>query len=149
MAQDLVGYLFKVRANITPAQAAHARKLAAYNQREFLKDYPNAGHFAHADRKAVLKRHPWVEWMMDNCEEDAAALWQRIEALNPTLVIKNFLELVRKGTRDSCVRPDPDNPQKTLVFTGDNTYGDAPQGAGYQAAEEFLELGIGDTFGMQ
>ena len=50
------------------------------------------------------------------------------------------------ASRDSAFRRDPDNPNLKWVFTGEMTWGDAPDGFGYTVISQAINYGIAEYF---
>jgi hypothetical protein len=51
--------------------------------------------------------------------------------------------------RDTCSREDPDNPHKKLVYAGEMSWGDEPQGQGYQMLKRALAWGFAEALGIR
>ncbi len=63
--------------------------------------------------------------------------------------VKDMFEAWPPDGRDCASRIDPDDPTQLLVFAGRETWGDEPDGCGYQYMKELLSLGIAETFGIR
>jgi len=50
--------------------------------------------------------------------------------------------------RDSAMITDPASPERVIVFAGELSWGDTPQGRGFQLLAEIGVLGIAETFGV-
>jgi len=50
--------------------------------------------------------------------------------------------------RDSASIPDPESPDRVIVFAGELSWGDTPEGAGFRFLGETATLGIAETFGI-
>jgi hypothetical protein len=50
--------------------------------------------------------------------------------------------------RDSAMITDPASPERVIVFAGELSWGDTPQGRGFQLLAEIGVLGIADAFGI-
>ncbi len=50
--------------------------------------------------------------------------------------------------RDVANRAMPGNPKQMLVFAGDMTWGDEPEGGGYQYLQELLGSGLSEALGV-
>ena len=51
--------------------------------------------------------------------------------------------------RDASMRTNPDDPKRVLVFAGELSWGDEPDGTGYLALRDAERLGLLDFFGIR
>ena len=64
--------------------------------------------------------------------------------------IQEFADGWNKGCfRDMAARQDPDNPARQIVVAGDMSWGDEPDGLGYQLLKKAFGLGIAQLLGVQ
>ena len=69
---------------------------------------------------------------------------------DPEPVIREFVDWWRTLSGcDTCSRTDPDNPRQVLVYAGDMTYGDEPDGCGYQMLKQALAWGFAEALGIR
>ena len=63
--------------------------------------------------------------------------------------VRQFAEFWNEGSaRDLSSRPDPDHPQRKVVVAGDMSWGDEPDGCGYQNLKWAFGLGIAGHLGI-
>jgi len=83
-------------------------------------------------------------------QTELATLVDDAERLSPVQqVIDDLIHWWAQGARDSCFRHDPDDPTQTLAFAGEMTWGDEPQGFGYQTVRAASQLDILRHFGIR
>jgi hypothetical protein len=63
--------------------------------------------------------------------------------------MSDFRTVWRGETRDSASRLLPDNPDKQVVFAGERTWGDEPEGYGYTSLRDARALGIAQAYGVE
>jgi len=61
-------------------------------------------------------------------------------------LIDEFLDLWKYGCRDSCCRPYKD---RQIVFAGEMTWGDTPEGTGYTILEAIEYVGLYKILGLE
>jgi len=64
-------------------------------------------------------------------------------------LVKSVLADWPPDYRDTTWIEDPDDPGQILVFAGEMTCGDEPQGGGYQAMRMLAQTGIGPAVGLK
>ena len=92
------------------------------------------------------------EW--DRCE---AALVRAEACFDPADIPEDPTPAVRKfmdwwatlAARDTCSRPDPDDPTQILVYAGEMTAGDEPEGVGYRMIRGALAWGFAGPLGVR
>lgn len=78
-------------------------------------------------------------------------LWYLVELKPERLVEELFAVWHGSSTirvRDGSSRPDPDDPKRQIVIAGELSWGDEPDGLGYQTLKAAFESGIADIFGI-
>ena len=69
---------------------------------------------------------------------------------NPEPVIREFVEWWEHSEgRDTCSRQDPDDPRQKLVYAGDMSWGDEPDGYGYQKLKQAIAWGYAEALGVR
>jgi len=58
--------------------------------------------------------------------------------------LREFAYFWKKGSRDSVTRSSPYNDGHQIIFAGELSWGDEPEGYGYQMLKKFIDLGIPD-----
>jgi hypothetical protein len=64
-------------------------------------------------------------------------------------LVTNVLAEWPPNYRDTSWIEDPDDPDQILVFAGEMSWGDEPQGGGYQAMRMLAQTGIGPAVGIK
>ena len=106
-------------------------------------------------RKAELlaaARPEAEEW--DRCE---AALDHADVCLDPAEIPEDPTPAVREfvdwwaalSARDTCSRPDPDDSDRVLVYAGEMTAGDEPNGLGYRMIRGAIAWGFAGPLGIR
>ena len=69
---------------------------------------------------------------------------------NPELDIRSFGEWWHTlDCRDTCSRTDPDDPRQKIVYAGEMSCGDEPEGHGYQQLKKALAWGFAKALGIR
>ena len=63
--------------------------------------------------------------------------------------VRKFVNDWPPDWRDSTWRYDPDNPKEILVFAGELSWGDTPQGGGYEYLDHLMKSGIAHLLGIR
>jgi len=71
-----------------------------------------------------------------------------VEELTGEQAVKQFVESWPPLFRDAAHVVDPDCPDKLIVFAGERTWGDTPDGAGFQLLSRAGVLGIAPILGV-
>jgi len=66
-----------------------------------------------------------------------------------SMLARNLVDAWAPTYRDCCSRKDPDDPKQIIVFAGDMSWGDDPEGSGYQYLKELINSGIGEVLGIR
>jgi hypothetical protein len=65
-------------------------------------------------------------------------------------IVKGFVDDWNKPHyRDMASRPDPDDRNRKVVLAGELSWGDEPEGAGYQLLKRAFGLGIAQSLGVK
>jgi len=155
MGADLIGYFVKGPHKFT-AKARRAAVKAAQAQIDLCKEVtawvdkhdgsPScneiAGLLALGAAPSGAIRELLQDGNLDEIEDYAA--------LDAAKEVEKFLLFWRDpGCRDVAWRVDPDNPKDRLLFAGDMSWGDEPEGGGYTAIKEAYALCIPDALGIR
>lgn len=88
-----------------------------------------------------------------------AGMIEDFDTLNGEMAVGRFLLAVKADLtkpsaewypvfRDSAMITDPESPERVIVFAGEASWGDTPQGRGFQLLAEIGALGIAEAFGI-
>jgi len=140
MGADMMGYLVKGPAKLSKVAIARAKKEYWALCQEMNKE----------GQRKCLNCERLVGLGEERCETcgDPLHEWPRTKAEADTEV-NNMAADWLPSYRDVACRSDPDDPEQFLVFAGDMSYGDAPEGAGYKYLQELLTTGIGKALGIR
>jgi hypothetical protein len=70
--------------------------------------------------------------------------------VNPAQEIRAFVDWwATTDGRDTCSRTDPDDPRQKLVYAGEMSWGDEPQGLGYQMLKKAFAWGFAKALGVR
>lgn len=64
-------------------------------------------------------------------------------------LVRDLLESWPPEFRDSAWMPDPDDPLQIMAFAGTQTWGDEPEGGGYDVLKQLGYTGVGAAFGIR
>lgn len=69
---------------------------------------------------------------------------------DPEAAIREFVEWWRVlDCRDTCSRPDPDDPRQKIVYAGEMSWGDEPDGYGYRMLKRAFTWGFAEALGIR
>jgi hypothetical protein len=69
---------------------------------------------------------------------------------NPEKFVEEFIDFWANGyARDATSRLDPDDPTKIIMFAGSESYGDEPNGYGYNMLKKAFQVGLRDIFDIK
>ena len=161
MGADLIGYFAKGPRNL-PERAVPAAIAAAERRLDWLRRAQPALELA--DQQALyelLKDCPWanseqplpplpgVDFEMIGYDlEDLMAKVGNVHELTGQTAVDEFRGNWPPGFRDAAHVLDPDIPGKLIVFAGDRTWGDTPDGGGFQLLSRAGILGIAPVLGV-
>jgi hypothetical protein len=63
--------------------------------------------------------------------------------------IDDFYDFWKSSSRDASSRIDPDDKTQQIVFAGDMSWGDEPDGYGYGLLKQLLECGVDEVLGIK
>jgi hypothetical protein len=136
MGAEQSGYLVKGPAKITAARVRAAVRACLRLRRELLASAADPE--SSADREKVAYDRTGIEFDPLEIPDD------------PTPAIRDFVDWWRTlGGGDTCSRTDPDDPKQVLVYAGDMTYGDEPDGYGYRKFKQAFAWGYAGALGVR
>jgi len=161
MGADLIGYFAKGPRNL-PERAVPAAIAEADRRLDWLRRVQPA--LEAGDHRALyelLKDCPWtnpegslpplpgVDFEMVSYDlDDLIAKVGNVDALTGQSAVDEFRVNWPPGFRDTAHVLDPDIPGKLIVFAGDRTWGDTPDGGGFQLLSRAGILGIAPVLGV-
>jgi transcription elongation factor Elf1 len=149
MGADMIGYLAKGPYTITKAKRkAAARELLRLARIWLLENtYTCCTCGAvETDIEEAVKDHLDCQ----NCGVRYPVYLQDIKCLSHAeKKVAAWCDYWPPTWRDCARRPDPDDKKQVLVFAGDMSYGESPDGAGYEYLAELLNSGISDLLGIR
>jgi len=136
MGADQIGYLVKGPAEI-PETSIRAAVRACRRLRKELLD--EAGPDANEEERVDAALSRTGEFFdPEDIPED------------PEPIIREFVDWWRaQDSRDTCSRQDPDNPKQLLVFAGEMSWGDEPDGRGYKMLRQAFAWGFAGALGIR
>jgi hypothetical protein len=101
-----------------------------------------------------LRAHPdyrgLVQGILADCDHEVEA--QHVFAGTPeelAKAVKDFAAAWNEGRfRDLAFRTDPDKPDRKVAVAGELSWGDEPEGLGYQTLKKAFGLGIAQRLGV-
>jgi len=145
----MIGYLAKGPYKITKAQKKAAARALLSLARTWLLDNKYECHNCGAvedDVKGALTDHSDCQ----NCGLHYPVYLQAITCLtHAEKKVDEWCDNWPPTWRDCARRTDPDDKKQVLVFAGDMSWGDSPDGGGYKYLDEFLNSGIIDKLGIR
>lgn len=136
MGADQVGYLVKGPVRIAPGRIEQAVRACRKLRRWLLAE---AGPDANSGQRHDVALSLTGEYF------DPADIPE-----NPRQTVMDFVTWWQcPEGRDVCLRDDPDNPRQRLVFAGEMSWGDEPDGYGYQMLKQALAWGYANVLGIR
>ena len=146
MGADLVGHLAKGPKDLTPNRSKaikHVMDFAADCRRALAERVSDEDDLPENLKDAFSEYDypdPWAE-----VEDDAEITDDHAESL-----VDGFIKFWESPTyRDCASRDDPDDSTQQIVFAGERTWGDRPQGDGCLAFEEADRYNIPGLLGVR
>lgn len=136
MGADLLGMLVKGPREIGSLEAKKERFLKRLDAtKEWVKDFQDD----------VVRDGPsWVVCVDPEFDGDT------ILEMDPEIMWEETLELWRRGqARDCFWRQDPQNPKMKIMFCGEPSWGDPPEGHGYQTLRRAEMVGLLEILGIK
>jgi hypothetical protein len=100
--------------------------------------------------RSHLKYQDLVKGMLDDCERSVEA--EHVFGSTPKDLakeVRNFVDAWNDGCfRDLSYRMDPFHPRRKVVVAGERSWGDEPDGAGYQMLKKAFALTIAQRLGV-
>lgn len=161
MGADLIGYFAKgprklPKRDIPGAIAEADRRLAWLRKaRPIVETQPPAAVIdlledcPWLDPKQLKRKVDEVDWIQ--LRDNIAYLLNTagdIEDLTGEKLVRQFIQDWPPEFRDSAHIVDPDCPRKLIVFAGERTWGDPPEGAGFKLLSQAGILGIAPILGV-
>jgi hypothetical protein len=136
MGADLTGYLVKGPLKIAASRVVVAVRACRHRRRELL-----------ALTGPQAERHDRMDAALSATGEyvDPAEI-----AEDPEPEVRDFVAGRHDiGGRDTCCRRDPDDNRQQLVYAGEMSWGDEPQGQGYKKLKQAFAWGYAEALGIR
>jgi hypothetical protein len=139
MGADLTTFICKGPRDLNPKKKDQAVELAksviaAVNEYFEMKDPTDKD-------KKLIQRLTGLD--IDDLER------YEVGDLDPEEVVDNLYCAWGAGFRDCNARTDPDDDKQAIVVAGDMSWGDEPDGGGYQAFKYASMVGLFEFFGIR
>lgn len=137
MGAEQVGYLVRGPGKITARQIRAAVRACRRQRRELLLDMA-PGESTRDERMDAALSATGEYFDPEDIPE------------NPEPQIREFVAWwSRPGTRDTARRQDPDDPGQVLLYAGDMSWGDEPEGGGYRMLKQAYTWGYVEALGIR
>jgi hypothetical protein len=136
MGAEQIGYLVKGPVKIQAGKIKAAVRACLRHRQSLLAD---TGKSATQSQRCDAALSATGEWFDPQDIPD-----------NPEPIIREFVEWWHcvEG-RDTCSRQDPDDKRQKLVYAGEMSWGDEPQGYGYQKLKQAFAWGYAEALGIR
>jgi len=144
MGADMIGYIVVGPKLIGPWQ----QKEAVRKIKLLVKEWNASG-------KPPVCQTCFVEYSeasLDGCQCDECGTEMpdlELMKTDPERYVREMVERWPPDFRDVATRDMPGNRDKVIVFAGDMTWGDSPEGAGYAALRLLLNSGCAEELGLE
>jgi hypothetical protein len=136
MGAELIGYVVKGPVKIQARRITAAARACLRQRKALLGD---------AGKGAMRSER------MDAAQSATGAYFDPHDIpVNPKAEIQAFVDWwVTLDSGDTCSRTDPDDPRQKLVYAGDMSWGDEPEGTGYQMLKRAFAWGFAEALGVR
>ena len=143
MGADLIGYIVKGPVKITKARQ---QKAIEYLDRVFII-YNNAN----GDNEYMAKTMPKpASDLLDADECQFNNILEENIKFKTNDIVKAIVSFWHNPHyRDVCYVSDPDDKNQLIVFAGDMSWGDSPEGTGYRELDRMYWLGVNEALGIK
>jgi hypothetical protein len=142
MGADLVGYMLKGPCRLDRDRFELARGVAAnvIGQAAIARATELAGEDFERDDFDAL----------DNMLIDLDCDLENIAEIDPESALSDLIRVWEvHNVRDLATRTDPDDADQRIVFAGESTWGEEPEGFAYRTLRDADKLGMLDVFGIR
>lgn len=154
MGADLIVFIVKGPATISPEATAEAIK-AAEKVSSFVKQITEKAYDDDNDEDQVWEElmEAWETTPLAHLNVDYFDDFSDLERLEVDAkeVVEEFVEHWNSGElfRDESTRPDPDDETQRIHVAGELSWGDEPEGNGYQALKQLSDLNAFKALGFR
>jgi hypothetical protein len=159
MSESLIVHICKGPATIKHKPSiAKAKKHVA----EVIKAARFAKKCLDEDKEAVLdkmrdEKHPLLQLLEPMMKNDQFSSYKEADFIiegmvltKPNRVVNEFIEWWNRGdANDTAWRMDPDNRRLKIVVCGAGTWGDSPDGQGFNLMQEVWRFDLPHRFGIR
>lgn len=147
MGADMIGYIVKAPAKFSDAQITDAAdkllKIARDLRKSGILECPNCA-------TGVNIPNLQEDTICVDCGAHLPDYLLKINSrVNARKKVKELIGDWPPRFCDSNVRTDPDDPTQLLIFAGDMSWGDTPDGDGYNYLDALMMSGIADVLGVR
>lgn len=149
MGADLVAFIVKgpkkLPAGQRDAAVAAAKKAVAWVKKGKRLYYKREDKPSAAERELYWHEAP-NKYLRDQKD---IILFEDLADVEPEKFVDEFLRLWPHIARDASYRTDPDDDTQILLVAGDTSWGNEPEGLGYQTLKTAQNLGLFEIFGIR
>ena len=143
MGADLICFIVKGPKTLPEDRNPVIAKAAA-TMRLFNGMAKGADRLPTSEELVYLKAHPQFDVMYDIPEYPTTGVQRAAKS-----IVKRFYHWWEHGARDTSSRVDPDDLNSLIVVAGDQTWGDTPDGVGYELLNEVKKLDLFEVLGLR
>jgi hypothetical protein len=158
MGADLIGYMVKAPVELPKDRideaVAQANSVISFAHEFVKKQEDNEEGYTLLEELGYTDED--VAKALGNSELDDCELENELEVLagrydigDGEKVVKEFLDNWPYIGRDVSFRRDPDDDSQCYMFAGDMSWGDEPEGFGYETLRSVFQLGFAEYFNIR
>lgn len=145
MGADMIGFLVKGPKKLDESKIAEAKKKVS-ERLEFFQALDADG-----DERKLTQ---WAKRLGFRTTLDAREVALDVNLDGVPQLVEEFVEFWNSAAagslpRDTVSRPDPDDPEQVILFAGDRTWGDSPDGHGYRTLRQADAFDLTSHFGVR
>lgn len=154
MGSGLIGHLLKGPFDLAPSKKDEAVQVATRLRDAYKMVYDTAYgdepfDFEHHYYALVQKAADRFGVELDSDAVDDEWALERTVLLDPKKVVESLYAVWDGDARDVVSRPDPDDSTTQLIFAGEPSWGDEPEGYGYETLRDSRILGLHAFFNIR
>lgn len=136
MGMDTIGYLVKGPRTLDRSKRTEAISYAEH---------------VHGRLTAFWDREEALPAESEYDEDDIGLIGYALARPSSELgeLVDNLFDMWESGAHDMAYRVDPDDANALLIFAGEGSWGDEPEGWGYTTLRDARTLGLFPVFGIR